>query len=472
MNFAETSTIGRQFVEHGFRIVDADQPTDVFVLNTCSVTERADKECRQLIRRALRKSPNAFVVVVGCYAQLQPDEISTIEGVDLILGAKEKFNLFSYTNGFQKKSVPQTFVSCIDEVEDFISSYSGDVDGRTRAFLKVQDGCDYTCSFCTIPLARGESRSQPVERIINEARVLVEKGFKEIVLTGVNVGDYGRKIGTTFFELVKSLDDVDGLERIRISSIEPNLLTPEIVEFILNSKRFCNHFHIPMQSGSDTILKRMRRRYLTNEYRSLIENIKKLDTDAGIGADVLVGFPGETDELFNETATFIADLPISYLHVFTYSERENTLATEFGEIVEPRIRHERNNILRIMSQKKRHEFASSFVGRTLPVLFESQREEGIATGLASNYLRVQVPITRKDSHSESRFSGVKNPDSTRDGFFASIRMTDKEVSVKTFENEIHTVKILSIDGEICNGIFSDSAKVESEADFAYDCTTV
>ncbi|MBI3189110.1 MAG: tRNA (N(6)-L-threonylcarbamoyladenosine(37)-C(2))-methylthiotransferase MtaB [Ignavibacteriales bacterium] len=436
VNFAETSTIGRQFVERGFNIVDVDQPTDVFVLNTCSVTERADRECRQVIRRALRKSPNAYVVVVGCYAQLQPDEIATIDGVDLILGAKEKFNLFSFANNFQKRGIPQSFVSCIDEVEDFISSYSGDVDGRTRAFLKVQDGCDYTCAFCTIPLARGESRSQPITRLVNEARILVEKGFKEIVLTGVNVGDFGKRIGTTFFELVKSLDTVDGLERIRISSIEPNLLTPEIVEFILDSKRFCNHFHIPMQSGSDAILKRMRRRYLTQEYRSLIEFIKKIDSDAGIGADVLVGFPGETNDLFNETATFISDLPISYLHVFTYSERENTLATEFDDAVEPRIRHERNNILIIISQRKRNEFASSFVGKTLPVLFESEAQKGIATGLASNYLRVQVP------------------------------------TVKALENEIHEVEILSIEGEICNGAFTDSIKVESESEFVYDCTTI
>lgn len=390
VNYAETSTIARQFVERGFQIVSADQPCDVYVLNTCSVTERADRECRQIIRRARRYSPHAYIIVTGCYAQLQPDEISSIDGVDLILGTKEKFNIFDYANGFTKHELPQTFVSCIDETEEFEFAYSGDVDGRTRAFLKIQDGCDYTCTFCTIPLARGQSRSRPIEEIVQHARQIVSHGYKEIVLTGVNVGDYGRKLGTNLFALIKQLDAVEGLERIRISSIEPNLLTKEMVDFILASEKFCNHFHIPLQSGSDTILKSMRRRYLTDTYRKLVEYIKVNDPDAGIGCDVLVGFPGETDKLFEETYRFLVELPVSYLHVFTYSERENTPAAQYGGSVEPRIRTERSERLRMLSKKKRHAFYSSFIGRTLPVLFEHSTSEGRYSGLSSNYIRIEV----------------------------------------------------------------------------------
>jgi threonylcarbamoyladenosine tRNA methylthiotransferase MtaB len=398
VNYAETSTIARQFAEHGFQVVSGDQPCDVYVLNTCSVTERADRECRQIIRRALRHSPNTYVIVTGCYAQLQPQEITSIEGVDLILGTKEKFNIFEHANGFVKQEIPQTFVSCIDEAEEFEFAYSGDIDGRTRAFLKIQDGCDYVCTFCTIPLARGQSRSRPVEEIVEQARQLVSRGYKEIVLTGVNVGDYGRKIGTDLFSLMQRLENVEGLERIRISSIEPNLLSEKMIDFILASEKFCNHFHLPLQSGSDTILKLMRRRYLSGKYRQLVEYIKQNDPDAALGCDVLVGFPGETNELFEETYQFLAELPVSYLHVFTYSERDHTPATSFSGRVEPRLRAERSERLRMLSKKMRHAFYSAFIGRTLNVLFEHPTSEGMYSGLTSNYIRVEVPTMKNLSN--------------------------------------------------------------------------
>ncbi|MBI5020932.1 MAG: tRNA (N(6)-L-threonylcarbamoyladenosine(37)-C(2))-methylthiotransferase MtaB [Ignavibacteriales bacterium] len=390
LNFAETSTLGKQFVERGFETVAAGQPADVVVLNTCTVTERADRECRQIIRRALRQSPDAFIIVTGCYAQLQPHEISAIEGVDLVLGSQEKFDLFKYTNGLKKKSVPQIFVSCIDEADKFHPAFSSEIGGRTRAFLKVQDGCDYTCAFCTIPLARGASRSATETEIIEQAKKIVQDGFKEIVLTGVNVGDYGKKIETNFINLLKGLERIAGLERIRISSIEPNLLTREMVDFMLASQKFCNHFHIPLQSGSENILKKMRRRYLPQDYRSIVEYISAKDLSAGIGVDVIVGFPGESDQLFEETYKFIVDLPVSYLHVFTYSERPDTDALTFADPVNHQIRHERNERLRILSQKKRRNFYSSFIGKSLPVLFEGKMQANKITGLTTNYIRVET----------------------------------------------------------------------------------
>ena len=390
LNFAETSTLGRQFIARGFEVVEYTQPADVFVLNTCSVTQRADRECKQIIRRILRQCPHAYVVVTGCYAQLQPDRIAAIDGVDLILGSSEKFKLFDHANEFHKEHLPQVFVSCIDEALEFTPSFSADVGGRTRAFLKVQDGCDYHCTFCTIPRARGASRSQSVDSIVRQSHLIAEQGYKEIVLTGVNVGDYGAKIDSSLFHLMQALEKVDGIERIRISSIEPNLLTKEMIDFVFASEKFCNHFHIPLQSGNDTILKRMRRRYLTDHYRRLIEYIKLQDHDAGIGCDVIVGFPGETDTLFEETYRFLIDLPITYLHVFTYSEREDTPAVEFGEVIKPDIRSERNEILRLLSQKKKHAFYSSFIGKTLPVLFESKCKDHRISGLTTNYIRVET----------------------------------------------------------------------------------
>jgi len=390
LNFAETSTIGRQFVDHDFEIVDFDCPSDVYVLNTCSVTDRADRECRQIIRRVLRQSPFAYIVVVGCYAQLQPQEIASIDGVDLVIGAKEKFRIFDYADNFQKKSIPQVFVSCIDEVTEFSPSFSAEVGGRTRAFLKIQDGCDFPCAFCTIPRARGESRSQSIQQILQQARVIVEQGFKEIVLTGVNVGDYGKNDGTNLFALMQAMEFVDGIERIRVSSVEPNLLTREIIDYILASDKFCNHFHIPLQSGSNAVLKMMRRRYTTEHYRSLIEYIRREDPDAGVGVDVISGFPGETDSEFEETYRFLVDLPVTYLHAFTYSERPDTPAIGFPNAVDPKTRFERTERLRMLSIKKRNAFYSRFIGDIVPVLFETASDRNSMNGLTSNYIRVEV----------------------------------------------------------------------------------
>jgi threonylcarbamoyladenosine tRNA methylthiotransferase MtaB len=390
LNYAETSTIGRAFTQAGFAVVEGHAPADVVLLNTCSVTERADRECRQVVRRALRTSPEAYVIVTGCYAQLQPESIAAIDGVDLVVGTRDKFNVLSLAGDFRKRDLPQVYVSCIDEAEEFEAAYAADADGRTRAFLKVQDGCDYTCAFCTIPRARGESRSVPVGAIVRQAETIANQGFKEIVLSGVNVGDYGRKIGTTLVELLRSLDAVDGVERYRISSIEPNLLTPEVVEFVLSSPKFCDHFHIPLQSGSDTVLRSMRRRYDTGHYRRLVERIRALAPEAGIGADVITGFPGETEALFEETYAFLSDLPVSYLHVFTYSERPDTAALALGGAVEPKHRFARNERLRMLGLKKRHAFQARFIGRDMRVLVEHPAGEGLMSGLTTNYLRVKL----------------------------------------------------------------------------------
>jgi len=390
LNFAESSTIGRQFAERGYHIVDVDQSADVCVINTCSVTERADRECRQIVRRALRHSPEAFVIVIGCYAQLRPQEILSIPGVDLVLGTKEKFHLFHYSNGFQKSGKSSAFVSPIGEADGLEIASSIDTSDRTRAFLKVQDGCDYSCSFCTIPMARGASRSLSAESILAEAEKIVIAGYREIVLTGVNVGDYGRKTDSSLLALLRELVRVEGLERIRISSIEPNLLNRELLEFWLEHDKICKHFHIPLQGGSDELLRGMRRRYLTNLYSERVSAIKTARPSAGIGADVIVGFPGETDEMFEEAYAFLVELPISYLHVFTYSERPNTFAASMQNQIEPRIRFERSERLRILSAKKRRAFYESFVGSKVKVLFESQKENKWMTGLSGEYVRVHV----------------------------------------------------------------------------------
>jgi threonylcarbamoyladenosine tRNA methylthiotransferase MtaB len=390
LNFAETSTIGRQFVDRGYRIVDVDTPANVFVLNTCSVTDRADRECRQIVRRVLRNSPEAFVIVTGCYAQLRPGEIAAIDGVDLVVGTSEKLNLLDHVLDLTKRGIPQTLVSCIDDAAEFQPAYSADVGGRTRAFLKIQDGCDYPCAFCTIPTARGGSRSQSIDAVLARAQHLASEGYKEIVLTGVNVGDYGRTIGTSLFNLLRRLELVNGIERIRISSIEPNLLTKEMIDLICSSGKFCNHFHIPLQSGSDEVLKRMRRRYVTRRYRELVDYIKCCDPDAAIGVDIIVGFPGETEDRFDETYRLLTELPVSYLHVFTYSERPQTSAMAFSGAVESRIRFKRNRILRELGAQKRYSFYASHVGRILPVLFEAQTRSGQSSGLTTNYIRVRT----------------------------------------------------------------------------------
>ena len=390
LNFAETSTVGRQFTARGFDVVEFSESSDVYVLNTCSVTNRAEKECRQIIRRIRRQSPEAYIIVTGCYAQLRPEEVQRIEGVDLILGSHDKFHIFDHERNFEKKPVPDVFVSCIDENSEIEPAYSEDVGGRTRAFLKIQDGCDYSCSFCTIPVARGKSRSLPVPYLLEQAIHLARQGFKEIVLTGVNVGDFGRATGTSLLSLLKELDRVTGIERIRISSIEPNLLRPELIDYILQSDKVCPHFHIPLQSGSDEILQKMQRRYRRRLYSDLVTSIKLKNPDAAIGVDVITGFPGESDRLFLDTFQFLSDLPVSYHHVFTYSERPGTPAASLPDSVEPRRRFERSEILRRLSRRKRYEFMSSFVGRTLPVLYESHLRGDRRYGLTPNYIRIDT----------------------------------------------------------------------------------
>jgi len=391
LNYAETSTIGRQFLDRGYDIVEFGEPSDVCVINTCSVTDRADRECRQLIRRALRHSPNSFVIVTGCYAQLAPEEVASIEGVDLVLGAREKFDLFVHAGSLTKNSYPHVCVSDIDAVDNFGPAYSTAASERTRAFLKIQDGCDFNCSFCTIPLARGASRSQSIDKCVSQGRELVSQGYKEIVLTGVNVGDYAKKAGSSLIALLRELTRTKGLARIRISSIEPNLLSQEIIDFVADTPNMCNHFHVPLQSGSDDILRMMRRRYTTARYADLITTIKKRIPDCGIGVDVIVGFPGETDKHFEQTYLFLNELPVSYLHVFTYSERPNTTAAGFANAVEPKVRFKRNEMLRILGQKKKDAFYSQMIGRYAAVLLEDDIEGPLRFGFTENYVRVGVP---------------------------------------------------------------------------------
>ncbi len=390
LNFAETSTIGEEFKKHGFEIVEFGEPSDVCVINTCSVTENADRDCRRAVKKALKISPNAFIIVTGCYAQLRPDEIAQIEGVDLILGSNEKFKIFDYVGDFQKNYHAQIFISPIVDTDEFHIASSTPASDRTRAFLKIQDGCDYNCSYCTIPLARGGSRSPKIDIIVERAKVLAQLGYKEIVLSGVNVGDYGRKIGTNLFELVKSLEKIDGIERIRTSSIEPNLLNEEMIDYFINSEKICNHFHIPLQSGSDEILRKMRRRYNTKLYRSKVECIKEKDPDACIGADVIVGFPGEDEKHFEMTYNFINDLPISYLHVFTYSERPNTDAVNLPDKVPMDERHKRSEMLRNLGLKKKVAFYRQMVGKILDVLWEGEVKDGMMFGFTNNYVKVKA----------------------------------------------------------------------------------
>ncbi|BEV06115.1 tRNA (N(6)-L-threonylcarbamoyladenosine(37)-C(2))-methylthiotransferase MtaB [Chryseobacterium gambrini] len=394
LNFAETSTIARQLTEAGYDKVSFDEKANVYVINTCSVTENADRECKLHVKRAMKANPDGLVVIVGCYAQLKPEEISQIEGVDLVLGAKEKFNILSYLDDLEKSENEGIVHSCeIEETDFFIGSYS--IGDRTRAFLKVQDGCDYKCTYCTIPLARGISRSDTIENVLKNAKEIAERDIKEIVLTGVNIGDYGKgEFGNkrhehTFLDLISELDQVEGIERIRISSIEPNLLKDESIELVSKSKSFVPHFHIPLQSGSDELLKKMKRRYLTKLYTDRVNKIREVMPDAAIGVDVIVGFPGETEELFMETYNFLNELPITYLHVFTYSERENTEAAEMEGVVPIPERKRRNKMLRILSEKKKMAFYQNQLGKTLPVLWEHENKDGKMFGFTENYVRVQ-----------------------------------------------------------------------------------
>jgi threonylcarbamoyladenosine tRNA methylthiotransferase MtaB len=389
LNFSETSTIGNQFLKNGYSVVDMKDKADVYVFNTCTVTENAEKECRQLVRRVLRNNPDAYVIVTGCYAQLRADEISAIDGVDAVLGSNEKFEIFSLLKDFNKKNLSCIYISPNDELNNFGAATSTDADSRTRAYFKIQDGCDYKCTFCTIPLARGKSRSMNPDLVLEEFKNLVDQGYKEIILTGVNVGDYGKSFDLNLYRLLKNLILVEGDFRIRISSIEPNLLTDEIINITAESEKLCNHFHIPLQSGSSSILKSMQRRYTPDDYKNVILKTKQSIPDVGIGVDVIVGYPGETEKEFMETYNFLFDLPISYLHVFSYSERPDTKALTISDSVDPSERKRRNKMLRILSDKKKNYFYNQMVGKNLDVLFESEDAEGIIKGFSSNYVRVK-----------------------------------------------------------------------------------
>ncbi|MBK9254861.1 MAG: tRNA (N(6)-L-threonylcarbamoyladenosine(37)-C(2))-methylthiotransferase MtaB [Saprospiraceae bacterium] len=402
LNFSETSSIRRSFEDQGYQSVQFEDGADIYILNTCSVTDFADKKCRYEVRRALKFSPQAKIVVVGCYAQLKPKEIAEIPGVDLVLGAAEKFNILKYIDALtQSADKAMVIAGEVKEANSFVDAYSfGD---RTRSFLKVQDGCDYKCTFCTIPQARGSSRSDTIENVLSNAQKIAGQGVKEIVLTGVNLGDFGNgtevieglkaKKEALFFDLIKELDNVNGVERFRISSIEPNLLTEEIIQFVAKSNKFVPHFHIPLQSGSNKILKAMKRRYLRQLYAERVEWIRREIPEACIGVDVIVGFPGETDEDFTDSYRFIQELDINYLHVFTYSERQNTPAAEMQDAVPMHVRKDRNEMLRILSQKKKKAFAEKFVGQTKEVLLEQSNREGYLSGFTDNYLKIQIPAS-------------------------------------------------------------------------------
>ncbi len=388
LNFSETSTIGRQLTGAGYQKVNFEEGADVYVINTCSVTDHADKKCKKIVREALRHNPEAFVTVIGCYAQLKPQEIARIEGVDLVLGAAEKFNIDQYLTDTRKKEKAEVKEGKIKEVLDYHASYS--IGDRTRTFLKVQDGCDYFCSFCTIPLARGKSRSDTIANVVKQAEEVVASGIKEIVLTGVNTGDFGAQTGETFYELLLALEKVEGLQRLRISSIEPNLLTDEIIELAARSQQIVPHFHIPLQSGSDKILRMMRRKYETSLYTSRIEKIKALIPHCCIGVDVIVGFPGETNEDFLETYQYLNNLDISYLHVFTYSERANTTAYKMADKVKQADRFERNKMLSILSDKKRRYFYEQHEGDARNVLWEAENDNDTMFGFTDNYIKVKT----------------------------------------------------------------------------------
>jgi len=400
LNFAETSTIAQQLKSEGYMKVSFEDVADVYVINTCSVTDNADKECRQIIRRALHRSPDAFIAVTGCYAQLRPEEIASIEGVDIVLGAQEKFNISKFLQS-EKKEKAEIHSCQVNELSAFNSSYS--VGDRTRAFLKVQDGCDYTCTYCTIPMARGKSRSASITEVVSRANALAQQGIKEIVLTGVNTGDFGKDYpDEDFFHLISSLDVIKYPVRFRISSIEPNLLTDEIIYFVAHSEKFVPHFHLPLQSGSDKILGLMRRRYRKDLYASRVKKIKSLMPHACVGCDVIVGFPGETRDDFLETYSFINALDLSYLHVFTYSERPETAAISLEGIIPMNERRKRNRMLRILSEKKQRQFYSQNEGRTVHVLWEEENRKGIMSGYSENYLRVKIPFVRELTNTISK----------------------------------------------------------------------
>lgn len=422
LNFSETSTISRKFEEKGYHKVEFSQSPDIFIINTCSVTENADKKCRKIVREARKISPDAYVAIIGCYAQLKPKEISEIPGVDAVLGAAEKFRLVELLDGFVRPKEAKVYSSEVGDANTFVPSFS--INDRTRTFLKVQDGCDYTCTFCTIPLARGKSRSNTIPDVIRQAQEITDSGVKEIVLTGVNTGDFGIRNGRRedrFFDLVKALDKKIDIDRIRISSIEPNLLHDEIIEYVARSNRFVPHFHIPLQSGSDRILRKMKRRYLRPVYTSRVEKIKEEMPHACIGVDVIVGFPGETEQDFLETYDYLRDLDISYLHVFTYSERDNTPAAVMENPVPAKIRNKRSKMLRILSEKKRHAFYRQHLGCEAKVLFEEDISDDRMHGFTENYIRVSakydplrvndiLPVTLREINSDGLVEVDEQPD--------------------------------------------------------------
>lgn len=395
LNFSETSTIARSFQDEGFDRVDFSEHADMYVINTCSVTENADKRFKSIVKQAQKINPDAFVAAIGCYAQLKPEELASVHGVDLVLGATEKFKITDYINNLSKNDFGEVHSCEIEEADFYVGSYA--IGDRTRAFLKVQDGCDYKCTYCTIPLARGISRSDTLENVVKNATEIAAQDIKEIVLTGVNIGDYGKgefgnkKHEHTFYDLVEALDTIDGIHRLRISSIEPNLLKNKTIDFVANSNSFVPHFHIPLQSGSDEILKLMRRRYLSGLYIDRVSKIKEVMPHACIGVDVIVGFPGETDELFLETYHFLNNLDISYLHVFTYSERDNTVAANMKEVVPNNVRSKRSKMLRTLSVKKRRAFYENQLGTSRTVLFEGENKEGYIHGFTENYVKVKAP---------------------------------------------------------------------------------
>ena len=395
LNFSETSTIARNFQDEGFDRVDFEEVADIYVINTCSVTENADKQFKQIVKKAMKLNDKAFVAAVGCYAQLKPEELAAVDGVDLVLGATEKFKITDYINDLSKNDMGEVHSCEIEEADFYVGSYS--IGDRTRAFLKVQDGCDYKCTYCTIPLARGISRSDALENVLKNAADISNQGIKEIVLTGVNIGDYGKgefgnkKHEHTFLDLVKALDEVEGIERLRISSIEPNLLKNETIEFVSQSRTFVPHFHIPLQSGSNEVLKKMKRRYLREVYTDRVSKIREVMPHACIGVDVIVGFPGETEEQFLETYSYLNEMDISYLHVFTYSERDNTEAATMPEVVPMNVRNKRSKMLRGLSVKKRRAFYENQIGSQRTVLFESENKEGYIHGFTENYVKVKTP---------------------------------------------------------------------------------
>ena len=422
LNFSETSTIARTCVDEGYEKVEFKEHADIYVLNTCSVTENADKECKRLVRQVLKVNPVAFVVIIGCFAQLKPGEIAKYEGVDLVLGATEKFKLSSYLNDLSKQEIAEVHSCEIADADFFEGAYS--IGDRTRAFLKVQDGCDYKCTYCTIPLARGISRSDKLNNVLTNAKEISEKDIKEIVLTGVNIGDYGKgefgnkKHEHTFLELVQALDKVEGISRLRISSIEPNLLKDETIDFVSESNVFVPHFHIPLQSGSDELLKKMKRRYSSGLYKERVARIKEKMPDACIGVDVIVGFPGETEELFQETYSLLNELDISYLHVFTYSERVNTEAAVMENVVDKGIRNQRSKMLRILSAKKKRAFYEKNIGSTRTALFEHDNKNGFIQGFTENYVKVKLEY---DPGLRNQIVKVKLNDFDEDGtIFAEI----------------------------------------------------